>query len=478
MPGGLKALVIAAAAVLALLAAPAAQARGLQFGLVDPLYSSADRVDRALWLDRTGEAGAELVRAQANWRAIAPRDRPDGFDPADPADPAYRWSSLDSVVRDATAHGLSVVLMAVTAPTWAEGPNRPALDQAPAGSWRPDPDAFGDFARALAMRYSGQFPDPLNPGRALPRVRYFQAWNEPNLRPFLNPQEEGGKLRSPDHYRQMLNSFYSGVNAAGKGNRVIAPAMAPYGDSRGGLGRTRPVRFLRDLLCLKGRRALRPTPCPKSERARFDILGHNAINSSAGPRRHAIHPDDASSYDLGRLERVLRRAKSTGRALPKGPKPLWVTEAWWRSNPPDPRGAPPQKHAKWVEEGLYLYWKQGARAVMWFRIRDPLEFDPAQDVGSGLYFRDGTKKPAYQAYRFPFVTDRIRGKQKSVQAWGRAPQPGRVSIQKQQGSAWGTIKGAKPESDGIFVTKLKVPRKTRLRAVLPSGETSLTWTQR
>ena len=58
------------------------------------------------------------------------------------------------------------------APSFAEGPDPPG--DAPAGSWRVDPQAFGDFGRALASRYSGAF-------QGLPQVRFFEAWNEPNL---------------------------------------------------------------------------------------------------------------------------------------------------------------------------------------------------------------------------------------------------------------------------------------------------------
>ena len=54
--------------------------------------------------------------------------------------------------------------------------------------WAPDPGAYGRFAVAVARRYSGQFTDPLNAGTDLPRVRLYQAWNEPNLPLFLQPQ--------------------------------------------------------------------------------------------------------------------------------------------------------------------------------------------------------------------------------------------------------------------------------------------------
>lgn len=71
-----------------------------------------------------------------------------------------------------------------SAPDYAEGADRPAT--ATPGSWRPDPAAFGAFAEAVARRYSG--------ANGLPRVRYFEAWNEPNLDVYLAPQQRGKSL--------------------------------------------------------------------------------------------------------------------------------------------------------------------------------------------------------------------------------------------------------------------------------------------
>ena len=99
------------------------------------------------------------------------------------------------------------------APAFAEAPHR--WPYAYPGSWAPSPTALEEFAAALARRYDGCFPDPLTPGHALPRVRLFQAWNEPNLARYLEPQwvAEDGRWSafSPLLYRQLLNGFYTGV---------------------------------------------------------------------------------------------------------------------------------------------------------------------------------------------------------------------------------------------------------------------------
>ena len=89
---------------------------------------------------------------------------------ADPAWPGYDWSAYDNVARSIAAHALVPVFWIAKAPRWAEGADRPASSPTvPAGTWKPDPSALRQFAQALGRRYDGTYPDPLNPGRALPR---------------------------------------------------------------------------------------------------------------------------------------------------------------------------------------------------------------------------------------------------------------------------------------------------------------------
>ena len=99
------------------------------------------------------------------------------------------------------------------------------------------------------------------------------------------------------------------------------------------------------------------------------MLAHHPINVGA-PSRHALNHDDASTPDIGRIRRVLDKARQTNRVEPGGPKPIYATEIWWDSKPPDPDGVPERKHANYLADSFYLLWKQGVRKVIWFQIRD------------------------------------------------------------------------------------------------------------
>jgi hypothetical protein len=360
-------VLLAVAVTLTVLIAGPAEAdakRPLELGVFDGLFRSADPGERGQWLATSADRGSELALTVIAWSSVAPADRGPGFDPTDPADPRYDWGTIDGFVVDAEARGLEPILTVTSAPRWAEGGNRPS--GADPGTWKPRAKELRKFAVALASRYSGSFVPP-GGGGPLPRVRDYQAWTEPNLPNHLSPQWQGKRAASPSIYRKLLNGFFAGVKSVSKRNRVITAGTAPYGDDPGGT-RVRPLRFWRDVFCLRGRKALKPTQC--AAKPRLDVLAHHPINTSGPPRQSAIDPDDISSPDLGALHRVLRAAERTGHIKPGGRHPLWVTEFWWESNPPTRGGWSPARQARNIEESLYLFWEAGATVAVTLKIRD------------------------------------------------------------------------------------------------------------
>ena len=211
-----RALVAAAIAGVLLGAASPAHAlsKTFQTGLNDDAaFRDPVPAQRTLALQRARDGGATLIRSFATWATVSPTKPPSSAVARDPGWSGYHWSGVDGFVRGVTAQGLRPLVGVAGSPAWAEGANRPA--QAPLGTYRPSPSAFRDFAEAIARRYSGTYPDPERPGSTLPRVRYWQAWNEPNLPFYITPQwrKVGSKTRaeSPRIYRGLLNSFYAGV---------------------------------------------------------------------------------------------------------------------------------------------------------------------------------------------------------------------------------------------------------------------------
>ena len=454
--------VAAIAAPMALIPSEA-QARAFELGLTDSVFSSADPAERDLWLDRALEVRAQNVLPSAPWGGIAPADPSGSFDPTDPADPEYDFSQTDDAVRGARARGLDPLLLITGAPLWAEGENRPAdTSKAPLGTWKPKPGELKKFAKAIARRYSGSFDDPGDGAGVLPRVRDFQLWAEPNLSTYLNPQFKGKKPVAADHYRSMLRAFYAGIHSVSKRNRVVTGGTAPYGNiPASNASRTAPALFWREVLCLKGGK-LKKQPCKKP--ARFDVLAHHPINVGS-PERRALNTDDVSTPDIGKLREILRKAQRSGRALPKTPKkPIWATEIWWDSRPPDPNGVPEQKHARWLAQSLYVLWMQRVERVVWFLIRDQAEGSSFAATGqSGLYTHGGEPKLARRAFAFPFIADHKGGKAK---LWGVAPRQGKAQIERKRGGEWKRIKTVRAKGGSrVFEGRVKVRRGASLRAV-------------
>ncbi len=450
---------------------PAGAAPGLRTGFMAAEFAAPDPAVRSAWLDRAIGEAASVVRLGVDWSKIAPGRPPAGFAPGDPSAPGYDWTAIDAAVRDATARGLEPVLTIFRAPSWAEGPGRPA--GAAPGAWRPDPGQLAAFARAAATRYSGGFPDPLHPGAALPRVRDFQCWNEPNLSLYLAPQWDtrGGQLQpsSPTIYRAMLNAFYAAVKGVDPGAVVAEAGTAPYGDPDPGGQRLFPAVFVRQLLCLSA--SLRPAACPNP--AHFDVLAHHPY-AVAGPTAPALGRDDVSIPDLGKLTRPLAVAVRTGRALPRGPKRVWVTEFSWDTNPPDPAGVPTATEARWLEQAFEILWREGVDTVVWLNVRDEAPIpDYASTYQSGVFLRDGTPKPAADAFRFPFVVHRATGA--SVRVWGAAPGRGRVAIEiRGTGGTWRTLRRLPGAPSRVFQAHLRLRGAATLRARLGTS-TSLPW---
>ena len=454
-------------AVLAL--APRADAtRDLDVGFADYLYGSIDEQERNLWADRTVAANANIVRVNVYWRSVVSHEP---ADPRNPADPAYNFNTIDNAVRNAEEHGLDVLLTSFSAPDWAEGPNRPAGVNP--GAWRPDPQDYGDFAHALAVRYSGTFPSS-NP---IPAVEYFQAWNEPNLSTYIEPQWQGKKNESSELYVPLLNTFYDEVKAVDPEATIVSAGTSPYGDPPGGPNRTQPLRFLQEILCLNTKD--KKGKCTEAGKAKADVFAHHPINRLDPPRAKAAFKGDIEIADFHELTKALRSAEKLNTVGTPGKHQLWADEVWWQTNPPDRKeGVSLKTHARWTEEGLYLLWKQGAAKVIVLQFRDakytPNE-PPLASYQTGVYTYEGKKKPTYTAGKFPFVTER-RGKSR-LRAWGIAPKTGTLTIEAKTKGGYHKVGKVNAKEGRAFTDNLHIRGdRVKLRATV-GGEKSLVWKQ-
>ena len=193
-------------------------------------FEPFEGAENALWYRRDRRPETPAWCASPVGGRVSPRPAgPALRDPRDPADPAL---SLDAArhrgPRCCGARASGHAHASVRARLGRGSRPRP---HRPPRHLAPRPRGLRRLRQAAARRYSGTFPDPLRPGATLPRVRYWQPWNEPNLPTYLTPQWTGDPARtrpaSPAWYRRLLNAAYIRLKRVDPGNRVIAAGTAP-----------------------------------------------------------------------------------------------------------------------------------------------------------------------------------------------------------------------------------------------------------
>ncbi len=170
----------------------------------------------------------KVARFDVLWSLVAPTPP---ASPTNPDDPAYDWTRVDQVLLGFKQAGITPIVSTYSTPTWAvAGRNiRVKTEYNPNA---PRAQAFAQFMRALATRYSGTFVET-SPGTGpvtLPRIRHFEIWNEPNLKGFFNAN--GSSKLGP--YKTLVKRAYPEIKAVNRNNIVIAGVGGPR--SSGGNG--------------------------------------------------------------------------------------------------------------------------------------------------------------------------------------------------------------------------------------------------
>jgi hypothetical protein len=371
----------AAVCVAVVLAAPpvASGSRYLQIGIFDDtqiLYGSTDRVFRDL-----DALHVQVIRVNLWWgrpgMGVA-RRKP--RNPMNPNDPAYDWAVYDRAVGYAAQYGMKVVFSLLGTPSWA---NR-------AKGWNVAPTNVLDFKRfatAAARRYTGRFPGA--DGRALPAVRNWLVWNEPNNPVFLKPQYKRVKgrwtIQSAKDYAKLCNAAVNAFHTVARSSKVACGVTGPRGNNNPSQARASvsPLAFLRAM---------------KSAGARgFDAYAHHPYygrpnETPTTPPPPGIHGNAPTAITLGNFSLLVREVTKL-----YGNKRIWITEYGYQTNPPDKLfGVSYAKQALYLRQA-YTLVRRNPRVDMflWFLLRDERRLDGWQ---SGLITVNGRKKPAFNTF--------------------------------------------------------------------------------
>jgi polysaccharide biosynthesis protein PslG len=365
-----------AVALIALAAAPSADARGGPtrefFGVVPQTVITPSE------LDRMAANGVGSLRVNFSMPEIAPGPS------------QYNWGPTDDLVRETAARGIRLIPTILGTPSWLQsvygancsGPCAPDSEGARA--------AWAEFGAALVARYgpNGSFwaptQDPATQDCTLPLlcrrgpppcgctsplpIHTWQIWNEQNspkyFAPAPNPQRYGrllvvaaAKIRAVDPTAEVITGGMWGPRSA---DEVIPTA-----------------RYLRQLYAVPG------------VKGSFDAV--------------SVHPY-ASSLDGvdEQVKAVLRVIRTAG-----DDAGIWVTELGWASGGPRKNGLvkTPKAQARLLTSSITtLITKRRAwriRGVLWYAWRDapPEATDCEWCPKSGLRKQSGAAKPAANAFR-------------------------------------------------------------------------------
>jgi hypothetical protein len=371
------------------------------------LYRPAAEVEAAVARMKT--LGVDRVRITASWSSLTRgadlEDKPD-FDARDPA--AYeqsRWRTLDTAIRAIAAGGLKATIdIGFWAPPWA------TTDPGPRARANIDPQAYADFAAAVALRYSGSFapapataeqtPPPSTPDRdliqsllqpfvpfpvpsllppppppapppppgvraaqleapnePLPQVDELILWNEPNHQGLLLPQWEsdGTTPASPRVYRAMVRAAYAAVKGVRRSAKVLIGNTSSTGGVRGA-GPVPPLEFLRDLACVD--RNLKPRSggdCAGYTTLPGDGWAHHPYAQNERPSRVSLprkELDDLRLADLPILAKTLDKLVKM-RRLASGDRDIYITEFGYET-----KGIPGRPRVDELKQARWLTWAE------------------------------------------------------------------------------------------------------------------------
>jgi hypothetical protein len=303
-------------------ARPLPQADGPQVGVnLLNLHAEPDPAVVSRSLEMARGMGARYARMQLPWEDIEIAgkgdfvDRRNDLDGDGSPDAVDAWRKYDYIVDTAASLGLSLTLRlerppqwararASATPEWQEGLTRDGNSTGP-----PDSLAdYGDFVGRVAARYRG-------------KVRFYQIWNEPNLKNEWNWQEP-----RPEDFVELLRVGASAVRAADPAAVVIFPSLSPVD----GLDKRAPMTELEYL----------DRVYQAGGGAYFDVMSAQAYGLGQPPEEHRYvrlrsldnwvwtRPLDTRA-DVSRivlLREVMERHGDAGKAV-------WVGEFGWNSAP-------------------------------------------------------------------------------------------------------------------------------------------------
>jgi polysaccharide biosynthesis protein PslG len=355
-----KSALLVAVAMLATVAlgtlparASGAQIAGVQEHL---LWGSVDSTERARQLDAAKDLGAGIVRVDVGWSSLEQNGKGQYS--------SWYLNKLDSVVSEAEARGLKLLLTFTETPCWASSAPD-SIKQDCAGSWWDrgvqdyaprNPADYADALAFLVQRYRG-------------RVAAWEIWNEPNLDSFFKAPDKASA------YAALAKAAYPAAKAADPDTTVLAGALADAN-----------VAFTRALYAagIKGS---------------FDAFSIHPYSGDRSPLDPLDGQDPSWTFIRGvpAVHQVMLDNSDD--------KPLWLTEFGWntsteRNTEPWRNGVSEETQATYIEQAYQqmTQWSYVPVGIT-YELKDRSSDTTHYLDNFGFLRYDGSHKPAYAAYQ-------------------------------------------------------------------------------
>lgn len=326
------------------------------FSLATTQLSLSDD-ELAAELDDLASMKVGWIRMDFDWSVIQPRSASE-----------FRWSDYDRVVAAARARGIDVLGIIDFTPRWARADDCAYFKCPPK-----DNAAFAAFAAAVAKRYA-----PLG-------LHHWEIWNEPNMSGTWYPKADARA------YVALLRETYPALKAADPLAVVITGGLGPIENENGNIS---ALPFLQAIYAEGGK-------------PYFDAVAFHPYSFPVPPSAKRTW----SAWSQMSETKVSFRSVMVGAG--DASKKIWITEYGAPTGGPGPVAGVDDYNfvfgSPHVTEALQaLMVREAAERVKTYDWAGPLFIYSYKDIGTssntmenffGLIRYDGTRKPAYQAYR-------------------------------------------------------------------------------
>lgn len=339
------------------------------FGIVGNLANRVRGDEQRAMVELMREARVQWSREEISWDKVQLE-----------RGGAYRWGgdetgmyNYDQAIAFQREAGIQVLGLLAYNPAWFKSKN-PVVDE-----WIGD---WGDYVYNVVARY----------GRDRDQIRYWEVWNEPNLRPF--GYEHG--LYTVHDFVRVLDVARAAIKAADPDAVVVLGGLCDIWGELPTAEDHDSLDYLRMIHDAGGWNS-------------FDILALHPYRP--GPPEAVLHrrgPDMSLQRELAVVDEMMRKW---------GPKPIWLTEMGWSSFS-GTFGVSENEQAAQLQRLYALALAHpSVEKVFWYDLRDdtapygdytqPVENAAEEQFHYGLLRRrfplnpedPSLRKPAFLAYR-------------------------------------------------------------------------------